>query len=390
MNYIESSQRTSRIIGTGLLLIAVLLGFFFRVQFFRSYLFAYMFSLGIVLGSMVILLIYHMTGGAWGAVSRRILESAIRLIPVMAVLFLPVAAGTHSLYEWTHQDVVNADEILKHKTPYLNLPFFYLRAVIYFAVWYLISRSLLKKSEQQDQSPDPSILARLEFTGGIGLVFYGLTMTFASVDWMMSLNPHWYSTIYGLLVICGQVLTAFAFVIATGAWLSRYQPYSDMIHPDQFHDLGKLMLAFVMIWAYLSFSQFLIVWSGNLPEETVWYVHRLHGGWQIFGVALIVLHFALPFILLLSRSLKRNPRMLSIVAIGILVMRILDLFWLIGPEFSRSHLKVHVLDFVLPIGLAALCFSLFLGQLKKRPLVPLNDPNLPVKETNISEAPGHA
>jgi hypothetical protein len=389
MTYIESIQNKSRIVGTGVLLICVVLGFFFREQFFRSYLFAYMFCLGVVLGSMVILMIYHMTGGAWGAVSRRILEAAISLIPLLAVLFLPIAGGVHSLYEWTHAEVVNVDELLKHKSAYLNLPFFYVRAAIYFAIWYLIARNLLKKSEQQDRSPDQSILAKLEFTGGFGLVLYGLTMSFASVDWMMSLDPHWFSTIYGLLVICGQTLTAFAFLIGTAAWLSRYQPYSEVIEPDQFHDLGKLMLAFVMIWAYLAVSQFLIIWSGNLPEETRWYIHRLQGGWQFWAVIIVIFHFALPFILLLSRSLKRNARTLSLVALFILLMRLMDLFWLIAPEFNRGHLKVHVLDFALPAGLVLLCFSIFLGQLKKRPMVPINDPNLPVR-AHVSGEPGRA
>jgi hypothetical protein len=247
-----------------------------------------------------------------------------------------------------------------------------------------------KLSLQQDQTQDPTIPGKLEALGGVGLVLYGLTMTFASVDWMMSLDPHWFSTIFGLLVIAGQVLSAFAFIIAIAAWLSRFPPFSEIISSEQFHDLGKLLLAFVMIWAYLAFSQYLLIYSGNLPEENRWYIHRLHHGWRYAGILLIVGHFALPFILLLSKPLKKNPRTLGIVAIGVLIMRLVDLFWLIAPEFYKKGFNVHLLDFILPVGLGSLCLSLFLNELKKRPLVVLYDPNLPERDAILSEAPKHA
>ncbi len=391
MNQIEQLQKQTRIIGTVLLLASIAIGFVEKDQFFRSYLFAYVFCLGISMGCMVILFIYHLAGGAWGAVSRRIMEAAIRMLPVFALFFIPIAAfGMHSLYEWTHPEIVNANKALKEKSAYLNIPFFLFRAVIYFVIWNLLSVILNKHSQQQDQTQDPAIPARLEVIGGIGLVLYGLTMTFASVDWMMSLDPHWYSTIYGLLVIAGQVLSAFAFVIAIAAWLSRVSPFSEIVSAGQFHDLGKLLLAFVMIWAYLAFSQFLIVFSGNLPEENRWYVHRLHEGWWYIGVLLIVCHFALPFILLLSKSLKRNPRTLGMIALGVLVMRLIDLYWLVGPEFHKEGFKVHALDLLLPLGLGSLCLSLYLNELKKRPLFVLYDPNLPETNVHLAEAPKHA
>jgi hypothetical protein len=386
MNQIEQLQKQTRIIGTVALLASLAFLFFDKDQFFRSYLFAYMFCIGIPLGCMAILFIYHLAGGAWGAVSRRIMEAALRLLPILALLFLPIAIfGMHSLYEWTHSEVVSADKILKQKTAYLNIPFFLVRAAIYFAIWILLSVILNKRSEQQDKTQDPLIPARLEFLGGIGLVLYGLTMTFASVDWMMSLDPHWFSTLFGLLVITGQVLSAFAFVIAIAVWLSRVSPYSEIISAEQFHDLGKLLLAFVMIWAYLSFSQYLIIFSGNMPEENRWYVNRLQDGWRFIPPLLILGHFALPFILLLSRSLKRNPRTLGMVAIGILIMRLLDLYWIIAP--GGPHIGFAApLDFILPIGLGSLCFSLFLNELKKRPFFVLYDPNLPETNVHLTEA----
>ena len=386
MNQIEQLQKQTRIIGTVALLISIIFAFVDRDQFFRSYLFAYAFCIGIPLGCMAILFIYHLAGGAWGAVSRRIMEAALRLLPILALLFLPIAIfGMHSLYEWTHSDIVNADKVLKQKTPYLNIPFFLVRAAIYFAIWILLSAILNKRSEQQDKTQDPLIPARLEFLGGIGLVLYGLTMTFASIDWMMSLDPHWFSTLFGLLIITGQVLSAFAFVIAIAVWLSRVSPYSEIISAEQFHDLGKLLLAFVMIWAYLSFSQYLIIFSGNMPEENRWYVQRLQDGWRFIPPLLILGHFALPFILLLSRSLKRNPRMLGIVVIGVLVMRFIDLYWLIAPGVSHVGFAAP-LDFILPIGLGSLCLSLFLNELKKRPFFVLYDPNLPETNVHLTEA----
>jgi hypothetical protein len=386
MNQIEQLQKQTRIIGTVALLVSLAFLFVDRDQFFRSYLFAYMFCIGIPLGCMAILFIYHLAGGAWGAVTRRIMEAATRLLPILALLFIPIVVfGMHSLYEWTHSDVVNANKILKEKSAYLNIPFFVVRAAIYFLIWISLSLLLNKRSAQQDQTQDPTIPARLELTGGLGLVLYGLTMTFASVDWMMSLDPHWYSTVFGLLVITGQVLSAFAFVIAIAAWLSRVSPFSEIISAEQFHDLGKLLLAFVMIWAYLAFSQYLIIFSGNLPEENHWYVTRFQGGWRFIPPLLILGHFALPFILLLSRSLKRNPRTLGIIAIGVMAMRLIDLYWLIAPDIKHVGFAAP-LDFILPIGLGALCLSLYLNELKKRPFFVLYDPNLPETNVHLTEA----
>lgn len=386
MNQIEQLQKQTRIIGTVALLVSLVFLFVDRDQFFRSYLFAYMFCLGIPLGCMAILFIYHLAGGAWGAVSRRIMEAATRLLPILALLFIPIIAfGMHSLYEWTDPDVVNADRVLKEKTAYLNIPFFAIRAAIYFLIWISLSFLLNKRSAQQDQTQDPKIPVRLEVTGGLGLVLYGLTMTFASVDWMMSLDPHWYSTIFGLLVMTGQALSAFAFVIAIAVWLSRVSPFSEIISAEQFHDLGKLLLAFVMIWAYLSFSQYLLIFSGNLPEENHWYVNRLKDGWQFIPPLLILGHFALPFILLLSRSLKRNPRTLGLIAIGVMVMRLIDLYWLIAPDVKHVGFAAP-LDFILPIGLGSLCLSLYLNELKKRPFFVLYDPNLPETNVHLTEA----
>lgn len=381
-----------RLLRAGVLIVGlcILSAFVWPQQFFRAYLFGYLFWLGITLGSMAILLIYHLTGGAWGAVIRRILESAISTIPVLAILFLPIIVGLfHGLYIWTNEHEIAKSELLRHKTAYLNTTFFILRAVIYFLVWVSLMRSLIRWSRRQDEVPDPVAIQRLTAIGGAGLLLYGLTMTFASVDWMMSLEPHWFSTIYGLLVMTGQVLSAFAFVITVGALLARSQAYSELIGPQQFRDLGNLLLAFVMIWAYLSISQLLIIWSGNLPEETPWYIHRLHGGWQVVALALVVFHFALPFLLLLSRPLKQQARTLAFVAAMVLIMRLVDLYWVLGPDLHQEGFAIHFLDLFLPLGLGAIWLSSFLHQLNSRPIVVIHDPNLPVRDRNWKEVIEH-
>jgi len=239
-----------------------------------------------------------------------------------------------------------------------------------------LSFRLNKMSKEEDEASSAELQSRFLFLGGIGLLLYGLTATFAAVDWMMSLEPHWFSTIYGLLVIVGQVLSAFAFVIALASVFSDYEPLSTVMTPIQFHDLGKLMFAFVFIWAYLAFSQFLIIWSGNLPEEIPWYMARSSSGWQIVAIIVVLFHFALPFLLLLSRDLKKNPRMLATVAIGILVMRYVDLYWMVGPETHEHGRMLHPLDFLLPLGLGGLWLSYYFRQLKSASLIPMNDPNL--------------
>jgi hypothetical protein len=211
---------------------------------------------------------------------------------------------------------------------------------------------------------------------GPGLLFYAASVTFMAVDWILSINPHWFSTIFALLVIAGQGLSAVSLMIAVVVFLTNFRPFSEIITPRHLHDLGKLALALVMVWAYFSFSQFLIIWSGNLPHEIPFYVSRLQGGWQYVGVVLLLLHFALPFALLLSRDLKRNFRFLSRIAGLILVMRFVDLFWFVAPEFHKHNLAVSWMDLLLPIALGGIWLAFFIWQLQKRPLLPLRDPHL--------------
>ncbi len=351
------------------------LGYFLNpAQFFQSYLMAYMFVLALTLGPLALGMVHQLSGGAWGVVIRRPIGAASRVLPVVTLMFLPIVLGMHHLYEWTHAEVVAADPILRNKALYLNTPFFLIRAAIYFAVWNTISFFLNKWGLEQDRTGDPRYARKMQMLSGGGLLAYGLCITFASFDWMMSLEPHWFSTIYGVLIIGGQGLSAMAFLITILVWLSRRPPLNDIVAPAHFNDLANLMLAFVMLWAYFSFSQYLIIWSGNLPEEITWYMHRLQTGWRVVAIALVIFHFVAPFILLLSRAIKREPTMIVKVAVAILVARLVDLFWLIAPEFHHDGLVVSWMDVALPLTLTAIWLGCFMGQLRGRAILPVYDP----------------
>jgi hypothetical protein len=334
-----------------------------------------MFCLGIALGSMAVTMIHHLTSGGWGMVSRRPLEAAARTLPLVTLYFVPIALfGLKPLYLWARPEVVAGDPVLQLKAAYLNVPFFLGRAAFYFLVWNLAALVLSRWSREQDERGPSPIGSERKFRllSSGGLLLYALTITFASIDWVMSLDPHWFSTIFGILFMGGQGLAALAFVIIVLATVRDMPPLAGAIKAVHFHDLGKLMFAFVMLWAYFSFSQFLIIWSGNLPEEIPWYVERMHGVWGVIAVALVVVQFAAPFLLLLSRELKRNSQLLRNVAIVVLAMRFFDLLWLIKPGAEGLHL--HWMDFVLPAGMFGLWLFVFVGQLRKRSALPVFDP----------------
>jgi hypothetical protein len=373
---LERFQRPALVAGAAALGACAIGGFFQPEQFFRSYLFAFLFWAGVALGCLAVTMLHHVTGGAWGLAIRRPLESGTRTLPLVAILFLPIAFGLGRIYEWAHPEAVAADPILKHKSLYLNVPFFLGRAVVYFGAWLVLAYFLNRWSLEQDASADRTIARRLQLFSSAGLVLYGLTVTFASVDWAMSLEPHWFSTMYGVLFIAGQGLSAFAFIIAVLVLIAGRSPLAQFVEAKHYHDLGKLMLAFVMFWAYVSFSQYLIIWAGNLPEEIPWYLRRLQGGWGWIGAALVVLHFALPFLLLLPASANRNPRILLGVAGLVLFMRLVDVFWLTRPAFAEGDFHLHWMDLLAPIGVGGLWLAAFFRELGKRPLLPVNDPEM--------------
>jgi hypothetical protein len=321
-----------------------------------------------------------MSGGQWGLVARRIFEAGTRLLPYCVVLFLPIAIFAPKLYLWAQGDaVVAADPILQAKSPYLNLPFFWLRAAVYFVVWLACSMLLNKWSAQQDRGEagvTERDTLRFRVISAPGLPIYVVLMSLAAVDWIMSLDPHWYSTIFGFIMVAGQALSALSFAVAVLAIFATREPMNQVLKAGHFHDLGKLMLAFVMLWAYFSFSQFLIIWAGNLPEEIPFYLRRFDGGWGFFSLVLAFGHFVLPFCLLLSRDLKRRPHLLARVAWFIIAIRLVDLIWLVAPNFSTpgALMPISLANVGIPLLLAGVWLFLFAQQLGKLPLVPVNDP----------------
>ena len=358
-----------------------------RDHFFRAWLISFLLFLGIALGSMAFVMINHLSGGAWG-VFRRVFEASSRTLPLLAVLFLPVILGMGSLYSWTHDDHVQADAVLRHKAIYLNVPFFLGRALFYFAGWIVVAWTLTRLSKRQDEG-DMSVNLRLQYVSGAGLVFYAFSATFASIDWIMSINPHWFSTLFGFIFVGGQGLSALAFTIVISTYLVRHEPMAGFLKPSHFHDLGKLSLAFVMLWAYFNFSQYMLVFAANLVEEIPYFIARISHGWQFLALFLVVFHFAVPFLLLLSRDLKRTPHRLVIVASWLLIIRFIDLFMLISPEFDASganlHLLagaheggfyVHWLDLAAPLAVGGLWLWMDFTQLAQRPLLAFGDPYL--------------
>jgi len=384
---VEGWGRTALIAGGAFLALTALGLFFNPDQFFRSYLLGFLFWTSVGVGCLSITLIQHLTGGWWGLVIRRLLEAGARTLRLCLLLFLPVAVGLPRLYEWADAARVQGDPILTHKALYLNMPFFLARALFYFAVWiglgYLLDRySVELDATAGNERAYQHISSRLQALSGGGLLLMGLTITFSSVDWAMSLDPHWFSTIYGMMFMVGQAVAAMALMIVVVALLSREGPLARVLEPSHVHDLGKLQLAFVMLWAYIHVSQWIIIWSGNLAEETPWYIRRLHGGWQWLALLVVVFHFFLPFLLLLSRNLKRDARRLAQVAAVLLVMRVLDLFWLVAPDAPLGHegghagLHLHWMDLTAVIGVGGLWLWFFVRGLSQRPLLSVGEPDI--------------
>jgi hypothetical protein len=371
-------QRRGLYAAIGGLVIGGLGTFLQPAQFMPSWLIGFAFCTGLSLGCLALLMTQYMTSGYWGLVTRRIFEAGARLLPFCALLFIPIAVRASSLYLWARPDAVAADPVLLHKKLFLNLGFFIVRAFVYFAVWIGCATLLTRWSTQQDRGEaavTESDTRRFRVISGPGLVLFVLLVSLASIDWLMSLDPHWYSTIFGFIIVAGQALCALSFSVAVLAILVRREPMNDVVRAVHFHDLGKLMLAFVMLWAYFSFSQFLIIWAGNLPEEITFYLARLNNGWGFVSSIIVVGHFVLPFCLLLSADLKKRPNALAAVAWFIVAIRLVDLIWIVAPTFNQGGMPVSLANVGVPIGLAGLWLYLFAGQLRKHPLVPVNDPD---------------
>jgi len=369
----------SLIVGVVFGVVAIIGAFMRPEEFYRAYLLGFMCWLGVALGSMAILMIRHLTGGGWGMVIRRTLGAAMRTLPLLALLFIPIILGMHRLYIWAQPLDNIADEHLREhlqnitKT-YLTTNGFIIRAVFYFAIWNLLSFLLTKWSKQTDRPGAPDNTQRFKAVSGPGLILYGFTISFAAIDWVMSLDPSWVSTIFGLIILIGEVLSAMCFAVVVERILFNYRPMSEILKPDFVHDHGKWMLAFTMVWAYFNFSQWLIIWAGNLPAEITFYLKRLSGGWGLIGLTLVLFHFAIPFGILLSRRFKRDIRRLAWLAAWLMLMRYLDLFWIIEPNFSNT-LRFTVADVIVPVAIGGIWLAYFFRNLAALPLLPAYDPD---------------
>lgn len=370
-------ERSALVVGGGAFTLCLLGAMRNPEQFLRAYLLAFIFCLTFPLGCMSIAMLHNLTGGWWGLPIRRSLEAGMRTLPLLAVFFVPLLLGFSHLYVWAQP--AGAGALEGFKKTYLSPAFFVGRAVFYFAVWIVLAAALDRLSKKQDETGDPALALQMEAISGPGLILIGLTVTFSSVDWVMSLEPAWFSTIYGLIFMVVNALTAMAFVVVVARHLTNSKAFASVVVPSEFNDLGNLLLAFVMLWAYLSLSQFLIIWAGNLNDEISWYMSRAMGGWGKLAFFLILFHFFVPFFLLLLRDIKRSAAALSVVASALIVASLVDVFWLIVPAFSPSISAVHMRDIAMDtltsVGLVGIWLWRFVRELRKRPLIPLNDPH---------------
>lgn len=300
----------------------------------------------------------------------------------MIVLFIPVGIGMHYLYEWTHEGIIGKDPVIAQKAPYLNTEFFWVRFAFYFIVWGILTLVLNKLSDKQDATADPRIKGKLANLSGPGMVLFFLTMTFAGIDWLLSLEPHYFSTMYGPVIMSGQALGSMAMIISVMYLLTKYSDMNKVMSPGHFHDLGKFMFAATMFWAYVNFSSYLITWGANIAEETPYYLRRMSGGWVYVSMAMIAFHFILPFVVLLNRDIKRNPKALIKIAYYIIALRFMDLCWLVLPSntheqiTSKMEASTILIALAAVVGIGGLWFFLFLKLLTKKPLLPVNDPYL--------------
>jgi hypothetical protein len=379
---IDARRSRSLMIGVAALVLCAIGFFINRDQFFRAWLIGYMLWLGVALGSMGLMMIHHLSGGAWGMVVRRVWEASSRTLPLLTVLFIPVVLGMSRLYPWMHP------ELMQHKAMYLNPTFFLARSAVYFIGWNWLAWRLTALSTAQDGG-DIDATRSMQRLSGFGLVFLGLSITFVGVDWFMSLNPDFYSTMFGFLFLNYLGLAGLAFTILIASYLRRTDTIGPLFRPSHFADYGKLTLAFVMMWAYFQFSQYLLVYAANLKDEIPYVLTRIAGGWQYLALFLLVFQFVVPFCLLLSRPLKRTPDRLVRLALWLLVVRVIDTFMYVTPEFSsaganrwfvagehESVFFVNWLDVVTPVAIGGLWFWMFYTQLRERPLLPIGDPYL--------------
>jgi hypothetical protein len=372
---IERVQGRAFIVGAIGVLATVALGFHDWTQFFRSYLFAYVYWMAFAMGSLGFLQLHHMTGGKWGLPIRRILEAGTRTIPLMTLLSIPIFLGIKKLYPWAIDPEILGDEAAGHfRRVWLQPGFFVVRAVVYFAIFNLLVFLLNKWSAEQDRTADVRLKEKMTSLAAPGVILWSLAWSWAMLDWVMSLEPKWYSSIYGMVFMVISLLSAVSFSVLMLRLLDSYQPLHDSYDPPRLNDIGNFMLVFTLLWTYMSFAQFLIIWSGNLKQEIPWYKVRAFTSWGYIGAALLIFHFFVPFFILLQRRVKRKIERLSVIALWMLGISLIDVFWLIVPSFRAGGIHVSPVDICAVVGIGGVWIGAYMAQLKKMPLLPLHDP----------------
>jgi len=353
------------------------LGFFVdSAAFFYSYLTAFVFWTSITLGGLFFTMLHHITGAVWSTVLRRLMESIMQTIPLLALLFIPIIFGIADLYHWSHSDAVLSDSLLQKKAPYLNIPFFLIRTLIYFAVWFLLAHFLYKISLQQDKEFNPIQITKFRKISAPGIILFALTITFAAFDWLMSLDPHWYSTIFGVYIFAGSFLSTTAFLVVITQAIRKRGFLQRTITTEHFHDLGKFMFAFTIFWGYMAFSQYFLIWYANIPEETIWYLHRWEGSWKYITMVLVFGHFVIPFLGLMTRASKRNLTYLKVMSLWILLMHYFDIYWIVMPVRYAHHFHFSWIDLTTFVGVGGIFLWFMWSKFWGRALVPVKDPHL--------------
>jgi hypothetical protein len=371
---LDRMQRNALVIGV-IALGASLVGLFLDApHFWQSYLYGYIAISALAIGSLGVFLLHNVVGGNWGVAIRRFIESGLRTLPLFALLVIPIFFETHTLYKWTDAAYRNEHFAVGHKAAYLNVPMFIGRTFLYFVIWLFLGLRILKMSNEHDRTGDPALFKRIKGVSAPALLVFVLTTTFAFIDWIMSLEPDWYSTIYPWLFTVGEVLLTLSFMTALLVLFSRHEPFASFVKPAHYHDLGNLMLAFTMLWAYMSFGQFLIIWAENLPDEIPWYIRRFSGGWGYMGWFISIFHFCVPFFLLLMRFVKKNPNRLRVLALWIVAVRMLDVFWFVAPAFRERKLEIYWTDLATLVGMGGIWLAYFIWNLKQQPLLVPADP----------------
>ncbi|MCS7053636.1 MAG: quinol:cytochrome C oxidoreductase [Ignavibacterium sp.] len=360
------------------LFLAIVAFFVDRERAIFNYLVLYAMLVSIGLGSLFLVALEYITNADWSVPFRRIPEFLSGILPLLFILVIPLLIFNHDLFHWTHKEVVEQDPILKGKEPYLNMTFFVIRVIAFISIWILFYWLIGKNSFKQDETKDQNLTRKNIVLSAVFVPIFAITITFTSIDWLMSLEPHWFSTIFGVYYFSGTVIAALSVVTLIVVHLKEKGYYSPWISEDHLYSFGALLFGFVNFWAYIAFSQFLLIWYANLPEETFWYLTRWEGSWSIFSVLLILVHFVVPYAVLLSQPSKMDPKKLKFISIWLLFAHLLDLFWLVMPNMSKMKSGYYFswIDLVFPvlgIGIVMIVFHYFS---KNKNLIPVGDPKL--------------